>query len=273
MTLIGSNIHVTKVWGREENGWPGPWCHDEGWHHCTVVQWSDCGQWCSYLWTVCFECFQYRETVKVWVGFVYSDLDTKLYPLLFSGGHSFYSLWAFAFETCFIMSDQVRAELSFLWLCQLQHWPLHPAPAQPPILAFPFTLLWGFLLSPSDLPCGCVWAPFSMYGPRNRKYCRWSCYHQRVLNPNPQMTPGVSCTVWLTSVFVLVLLPVEDTGDIVGWSRTSWSGDHCVVGDGCAPPAVKRQQCWFLCVDQNSAGRLACSFVGDPCQHAGASGI
>lgn len=23
MTLIGSNIHVTEVWGREEKGWPG----------------------------------------------------------------------------------------------------------------------------------------------------------------------------------------------------------------------------------------------------------
>lgn len=30
------------------------------------------------------------------------------------------------------------------------------------------------------------------------------------------MTPGVSCSVWLTSVFVLVLLPAEDTGDVAG---------------------------------------------------------
>lgn len=51
------------------------------------------------------------------------------------------------------------------------------------------------------------------------------------------MTPGVSCTVWLTLMFILVLLPVQDTGDVAGWSRTSWSADHRVVGDGCDPPA------------------------------------
>lgn len=86
-----------------------------------------------------------------------------------------------------------------------------------------------------------------MYDPRNHKYCRLSCYHQIVLNPNPQMTPGVSCTVWLASVFVLVLLPVEDTDDVVGWLPTSWSGDHCVVGDGYDPPAAKTAMLLSMC--------------------------
>lgn len=109
MTLIGSSKHVTNVWGREEKRWPG------------VAQWSDCGQWCTYLWTLCFECFQYRKIAKVWVIFVYFDLNTKLYPCIkrvlsfVQWWSQFLYLLAFAFETCFIMSDQVTAEPS-LWL-------------------------------------------------------------------------------------------------------------------------------------------------------------
>lgn len=97
------------------------------------------------------------------------------HPLLYSGVHSFYSLLAFSFEICIVVSGQVTAESSFLWLL--------PAPALAfarilhSVLSFPST---AFLRPFSLLQTMSCRYHFSLHDPRNRKYCRLSCYHQLV---------------------------------------------------------------------------------------------